>query len=165
MQARTPSLPLTYDEWLADLRAEIARRRLTGVELARRMGVTQQYISRRTTGAVEMTYTDLLRFADALGIPAPAMIVWAPWDSNPQPTGLGSDPHDIVPAPATVEPVDAPSSEGVRDERATVGERSPRSHHDHNNNVAVDRTIWPLVRLTRQKSRHGLRAVPLRAAA
>lgn len=47
---------------------QIARQRVTGRELARRLGVSSQWISQRTRGVVAMDADDMEAVADALGI-------------------------------------------------------------------------------------------------
>lgn len=51
------------------VRDAMAERGITGVELAKRLGVTQPYMSRRLTGAVEFRASELESVARALGVP------------------------------------------------------------------------------------------------
>jgi len=51
------------------LRAEAARANLSGREIARRLNVSAVYVSRRLSGEVECTATDLQRFAALLDVP------------------------------------------------------------------------------------------------
>ena len=51
-----------------ELRAVLARRRLSASELARRMGVSQPYISRRLTGDTALDIDDLEQIAGILGM-------------------------------------------------------------------------------------------------
>lgn len=51
-----------------EIRALLARRRISASELARRLGVNQPYISRRLTGETAADVDDLQRIADALGV-------------------------------------------------------------------------------------------------
>lgn len=53
---------------VAGLRAELSRQDVSGRELARRINVTPVYVSRRISGAVDPSSTDLERFAEALGV-------------------------------------------------------------------------------------------------
>ena len=53
----------------AEVRAQLARRRLSGVRAARALGWTQNYISRRISGAVPFTVADLDALADLLEVP------------------------------------------------------------------------------------------------
>jgi transcriptional regulator with XRE-family HTH domain len=53
----------------AEIRAELGRQRLSGLELARRLGRTQSWIARRMTCVVPMTLEDLEDIAEALGRP------------------------------------------------------------------------------------------------
>lgn len=49
-----------------EVRAQMARRRISGSELARRLGKPQPWVSRRTTGAVALDFDDLDIIAGAL---------------------------------------------------------------------------------------------------
>lgn len=51
-----------------EIRALLARRRISASELARRMDVTQPYISRRLTGDTALDLDDLERIANVLGV-------------------------------------------------------------------------------------------------
>lgn len=51
-----------------EIRVLLARRRISASELARRIGVTQPYISRRLTGEIALDVDDLQAIADALGV-------------------------------------------------------------------------------------------------
>jgi len=51
-----------------EIRIWLIRRRLNGVELAQRAGMTQAYLSRRLTGATPLDVDDLARIARALGV-------------------------------------------------------------------------------------------------
>jgi transcriptional regulator with XRE-family HTH domain len=51
-----------------EIRVLLARRRMSGSELARRIGQTQPYLSRRLTGEVALDVDDLERIAQALGV-------------------------------------------------------------------------------------------------
>lgn len=53
-----------------EIRALLARRRLSGRELARRMGASASWVNFRLTGSVEIGLNDLERFADALEVDA-----------------------------------------------------------------------------------------------
>ena len=66
---------------LADQRiaATLARRAaraqgISGREIARRMQVTQVYVSRRLSGAVEFSENDIRRFAEVLNVPASSLL-------------------------------------------------------------------------------------------
>lgn len=50
-------------------RAEAARQKLSGREIARRMDVTSVYVARRLSGDVEFSESDLRRFAAVLDVP------------------------------------------------------------------------------------------------
>lgn len=51
------------------VRGAMAERGVTGVELAKRLGVTQPWMSRRLTGAVEFRASELESVARALDVP------------------------------------------------------------------------------------------------
>jgi transcriptional regulator with XRE-family HTH domain len=53
----------------AEVRAEMARQRMSQQELARRLGVAQQTISRRHTGEVPWDVSELLAVAELLNVP------------------------------------------------------------------------------------------------
>jgi len=53
----------------AELRAEAARQRLSGRELARRLDLTPVYVARRLSGQVEPSASDLASFAAVLQVP------------------------------------------------------------------------------------------------
>ncbi len=54
----------------AELRAELARQRLSQRELAKRLGTSQAWVSRRLVGEVEPTPEEISQIAGALGVPA-----------------------------------------------------------------------------------------------
>lgn len=51
-----------------EVRAELARQGITQDELARRLGTTQPWVSKRLTGKTAFDTTELDRIADALGV-------------------------------------------------------------------------------------------------
>jgi len=51
-----------------NLTAELARKRISGRDAAKALGLTQMYVARRTSGAVELSVSDLVMFADFLNI-------------------------------------------------------------------------------------------------
>lgn len=52
----------------AELRAELARQRISAAELARRLGWAQSYMARRIDGRVALDLDDLETLADALNV-------------------------------------------------------------------------------------------------
>lgn len=60
------------------IKAVMAERQITGVELARRLGFTQAYISRRLTGEVDFRMAELTAVAEALGVPLSQFIPASP---------------------------------------------------------------------------------------
>lgn len=82
-----------------NLSAELARRGMSDRDAARRLGLTNAYVSRRANGSVEMTVSDIDLFAGFLGIPvtrlledrdAVAVRKLPELDSNQQPIGSQS---------------------------------------------------------------------------
>lgn len=68
-----------------EVRVALARRRLSASELARRMGVTQRYISRRLTAEIAFDVDDLQHVASALGVAVTDLL---PADARQPRTGL-----------------------------------------------------------------------------
>lgn len=84
----------------ANLRAELASRRMTQRTLARRIGVSRMWVNPRLTGAIPLDMDDLEAICAALGvkpermllpqIPHTADVVLLPrQDSNLEPAGYG----------------------------------------------------------------------------
>jgi transcriptional regulator with XRE-family HTH domain len=59
----------SHEAVAAEVRAELARHRLSGVRAAKALGWTQNYISRRLSGAVPFDVADLAALADLLEVP------------------------------------------------------------------------------------------------
>lgn len=55
-------------ETAAEIRAMLARLQITGRELARRLDVSQPWVSYRLTGAQEIGLDDIQRIAEAIGV-------------------------------------------------------------------------------------------------
>lgn len=55
-------------------RAEAARQKISGREIARRLDLPQMYVSRRLSGEVEFSESDLRRFAQVLNISAATLL-------------------------------------------------------------------------------------------
>ena len=55
-------------------RAFAARQKLSGREIARRLELTPVYVSRRLSGEVEFSESDIRRFAEVLEIPAASLL-------------------------------------------------------------------------------------------
>lgn len=100
----------------AEVRAEMARARLSGNKLPRLIGKSQSYWSRRLTGDQPFDTDDLEALAGLLGVPIVRFFAgtstpagpsggaaWAPWGSNPQPTDCTSEhvTGDVVVGPWT----------------------------------------------------------------
>lgn len=58
----------------ANVRAELARRKMTNKQLGDLIGENEMWISRRVRGLVPITVDELLRIADALDLPAIQLI-------------------------------------------------------------------------------------------
>jgi transcriptional regulator with XRE-family HTH domain len=52
----------------ANVRAEVARRRLRQAEIAEHLGLNQQQVSRRLNGQVAISASELQQFAQLLGV-------------------------------------------------------------------------------------------------
>lgn len=58
----------------SDVRAELGRQQVSGVELARRMQRSNSYVVRRLSGEVPFDMADLELVAGALGIPVTSLL-------------------------------------------------------------------------------------------
>lgn len=58
----------------AHIRAEMARQKVSGRELARRLGETPMWVQRRAAGTSPITVDDLNRIAAALHVPASTLL-------------------------------------------------------------------------------------------
>ena len=69
-----------------EVRAHLARARLSGRQAALQLGWTQPYMSRRLTGDIPFDVADLEAIADLLGIPVTALFEPGPsdWGLSPQ---------------------------------------------------------------------------------
>lgn len=52
----------------AEIRAELGRQRLSQTDLARRLGVSRPWVSRRLSGQTALSIADIARIADDLGV-------------------------------------------------------------------------------------------------
>ena len=68
------STPTLRTAVAGELRAEMARQRKTGVDLAHVLNCSQQSASRRMTGATPLTLDDIAAISDWLGIPPSSLI-------------------------------------------------------------------------------------------
>jgi transcriptional regulator with XRE-family HTH domain len=65
----------TYNETVvAEVRAEMGRRRLSQEDLAAELGWTQEKVSRRLTGTVTFSTNEVEQVATALGIPLSQLV-------------------------------------------------------------------------------------------
>jgi len=56
------------------VRSLLEERGISGSELARRLGASQSYVSRRIQGTVPWRATDLVNIASVLGVPAAGLL-------------------------------------------------------------------------------------------
>ena len=81
---------MTFDEMVsAEVRAEAARRRVTGARLAHALDLSPMSMSRRMNGHQPFTVGELAAIADELHVPIVRLLPTdgrARRDSNPQPT-------------------------------------------------------------------------------
>ena len=57
------------DDVAAEVRAELARRMISGREVGRALGWTQYYIAARLRGGIEFSLSDLEKIAEYLEVP------------------------------------------------------------------------------------------------
>lgn len=69
---------MTSERVLAEIRAEMGRQQIRQGELADRIGRSQVWVSRRLSGAREMSLTDLDEIAEALDVPAEQLLTGIP---------------------------------------------------------------------------------------
>jgi transcriptional regulator with XRE-family HTH domain len=72
-----PTAPTTQGLTLrvaAEVRAEVARQRLTHKRLAELLGLSQPQITKRLNGVIAMNTTELDRIAEALGVPVERLL-------------------------------------------------------------------------------------------
>lgn len=70
MTQEAAPIPQTLTQRIAaEVRAEVARQRVTHRELGDRIGLSQPQVSKRLSGALPMDTVDLERIANALGVP------------------------------------------------------------------------------------------------
>lgn len=63
-----------------EIRAELARQRVTQTELVRRLGVSRPWLVRRLSGETPLTMADIATIADILNVPVTQLV--APIDEN-----------------------------------------------------------------------------------
>lgn len=68
-----PLLP--HQAVAAEVRAEMARKKVSQQEVARQLGVAQQTISRRITGDIPFDVAELAKIAQILGVPLSHFVV------------------------------------------------------------------------------------------
>ena len=99
---------------------EMERQGLSAAELARRMGVSRQYVSRFLGGPSNTTILTIVRFAQALGIEVNSLLSVPSAQATREPTGhLVQVERALAPQkpwPISARRVMLHASEGVRDE-------------------------------------------------
>jgi cyanate lyase len=68
LHSETPVRPSLTEAVATEVRAEMARRRVTHSALAAALGRSQMYVTRRTSGEVAMDTTDIADFAENLSV-------------------------------------------------------------------------------------------------
>lgn len=63
-----------------EIRAELARQRVTQTELVRRLGVSRPWLVRRLSGETPLSMTDVATIAELLEVPVTQLV--APVDNN-----------------------------------------------------------------------------------
>lgn len=91
----------SYQDVAAEVRAEMARKQLSGVRAAQTLGWTQNYISRRLSGRVPFDVEDLTAIADLLEVPVSTFFetgpgVRIPGTSAPAPARIAGRPVGIA---------------------------------------------------------------------
>lgn len=64
----------THEDVAANIRAELARRRIRQHAVASALGLNQQQVSRRLNGVVEFSATELRNLAQLLEVPVGALL-------------------------------------------------------------------------------------------
>lgn len=75
--------PVDAHYWymLGEIRAELARRRISQAQLAQVIGMGQSHLSMRLTGRTPFRYPELMRAVEALGL---SMADLARWSEGPE---------------------------------------------------------------------------------
>ena len=91
------------DRIAAEIRAEMARQQIRGVQLAERMGENEAWVSRKIRGLSPMTVNEVDRFAQALGLTFRQLVLAA----EERRVNYASSPAipRTIPAPAPRHPV------------------------------------------------------------
>lgn len=69
------TMTTTTRQAAANIRAELGRQNKTRAALAREMGVTEMWVSRRVNAQTPLTVDDLTRIADALDVATTDLLV------------------------------------------------------------------------------------------
>jgi hypothetical protein len=76
----TPVVPPFREQVAAELRAHLARHRISGRTLAKLLGENQTWVSRRLSGHVPLDTDDLQRIAEVLGLTPMELLAGVPFD-------------------------------------------------------------------------------------
>lgn len=128
--------PVPFRELLAaEVRAHLARQRLSNRKFARMLGLQPTWIDRRLNGTTPMTADDIELFANALHLTPEQLMIGAFQPRPGFPRGIGTrvDTPEYVPAHRPGRPplslVPAPQS-GYRDDDPMYGSCPPASGYD-----------------------------------
>jgi transcriptional regulator with XRE-family HTH domain len=130
IQSQSVSPFTLSDQAAEELRALLARRRMSGRDLAKRLGVSPSWVSYRLTGTTEIGLNDLQRIAEALDVqvvdllPAPVRKAGGLTESSPRATGQPRSTSAILAHPHHVSREVHPEAESAIPP-ATLGYRDP----------------------------------------
>lgn len=80
LNAPQPEPPPEFREQVAaEIRAQLARRRMSGRALAKQLGETPTWVSRRLAGQVPLDVDDIQRIAEVLGLTPMELLVGSPF--------------------------------------------------------------------------------------
>lgn len=87
----TQSTPTAHELVAAEVRAHLARRRLTGRGAARALGWKSDYIWRRLDGRTPLDVNDLAALAELLDVPVTSFFESVPYGTTTESSGSGHD--------------------------------------------------------------------------
>lgn len=79
-----------HESVAAEVRAQLARRRISGRKAALTMGWTEHYMSRRLTGKTPLDVNDLAALSGLLDVPVTTFVAALESDDSPSRSGLDS---------------------------------------------------------------------------
>src|SRR5690606_32699691 len=113
------------DRIASEIRAEMARQQIRGVQLAERMGENEAWVRRKIRGLSPMTVNEVDRFAQALGLTFRQLVLAA----EERRVNYASSPATLrtIPAPAPRHPVTVgQTATAVAVRTRTIGPRTSR---------------------------------------